>query len=459
MTTSTGFPAVLTTALDELGWRPTDLARRLNVLAAGQGRTERLHVKTPFKWLRGQEPRPPWPALVAALLTEALGRKVIAADLGWHGDDIECLPATTGLILPWTADGTLQAVRLVTDAGPMDRRMFLTLLGAAVTPPALEWLIAQPTDDIARPSATPLRSEVVDQVDLITAGLRRMDDHLGGGSLLGVVRAHARYVADLIEHRRYGDAVGRRLHASCGELLRLAGWLSFDSGQHAHAQRFWVAGLHAAHSAGDRALGANILGFMSCQAKDLGQYREAVNLAEAARRGYPGATPKVAAILDLRAAEAYANDRDPAACRIAIDSAFDRIGADGASYGAPDWCYWLDEAQAHAQAGYCYVRLQDWGRARTHLRSALRLQDSQFSREAALRRVLLATTYVRQEQPDIDQAAALGTQAVQSLTGEVDSTRCVGHLGCLADQLGPYRRHAAVREFQDQAAELLAPAA
>ncbi len=105
------------------------------------------------------------------------------------------------------------------------------------------------------------------------------------------------------------------------------------------------------------------------------------------------------------------------------------------------------------------MRLQDWGRARTHLRSALRLQDSQFSREAALRRVLLATTYVRQEQPDIDQAAALGTQAVQSLTGEVDSTRCVGHLGRLAEQLGPYRRHAAVREFQDQAAELLAPAA
>ncbi len=198
---------------------------------------------------------------------------------------------------------------------------------------------------------------------------------------------------------------------------------------------------------------------MSCQAKDLGQYREAVNLAETARRGYPGATPQVAAILDLRAAEAHANDRAPDACRAAIDDAFDRIGTDGASYGAPDWCYWLDEAQAHAQAGYCYVRLQDWPRARTHLRSALRLQDSQFSREAALRRVLLATTYVHQDQPDIDQAAALGTQAVQSLTGEVDSTRCVGHLARLADHLAPYRRNPAVREFHDQATELLAHAA
>jgi hypothetical protein len=459
MTTSTATPSVLTTALDELGWRPEDLARRLNVLAAGQGRTERVHVKTPFKWLRGQEPRPPWPTLVAALLTEALSRTVTTANLGWKGDDIECLPATSGLILPWTATGTLQAVRVVTDAGPMDRRIFLTLLGAAVTPPALEWLIAHPADEVARAGATPLRGEVIDQVDLITAGLRRMDDHLGGGSLLGVVREHTRYVIDLIERRSYSDTIGRRLHASCGELLRLAGWLCFDAGQHAQAQRFWIAGLHAAHSAGDRALGANILGFMSCQAKDLGQYREAVNLAETARRGYPGATPKVAAILDLRAAEAYANDGASDACRAAIDDAFGRIGTDGASYGAPDWCYWLDEAQAHAQGGYCYVRLQDWPRARTHLRSALRLQDSQFSREAALRRVLLATTYVHQDQPDIDQAAALGTQAVQSLAGEVDSTRCVGHLARLADHLAAYRRNPTVRDFHDQAAELLAHAA
>ena len=66
---------------------------------------------------------------------------------------------------------------------------------------------------------------------------------------------------------------------------------------------------------------------MSCQAKDLGQLRQAVTLAETARTSYPPRVPTVAAaILDLRAAEAYANERK---ChrhtRRALDNAFDRF--------------------------------------------------------------------------------------------------------------------------------------
>jgi hypothetical protein len=48
---------------------------------------------------------------------------------------------------------------------------------------------------------------------------------------------------------------------------------------------------------------------------------------------------------------------------------------------------------------------------------------------------------------------------VQSLAGEVDSTRCVGHLARLAEHLAPYRRNPAVRDSHDQAAELIAHAA
>ena len=46
--------------LTELGWKPETLARRLNSFAALQGRAERVHVKTPYKWLRGDRPRAPW---------------------------------------------------------------------------------------------------------------------------------------------------------------------------------------------------------------------------------------------------------------------------------------------------------------------------------------------------------------------------------------------------------------
>jgi len=337
----------------------------------------------------------------------------------------------------------------------MDRRILLTLLGAAACSPAHEWLLARPEADIARSSGSPLPIAVVDHLDDIVSRLRRMDDQLGSGALLHLVRAHLRHVLGLLDQRRYPDTVGRRLHATAGELMRLAGWLSFDSGRHPQAQRYWIAALHAAQAAGDRALGANIIGFMSEQAHDLGQIRESVTLAETAQAGYPGATPRVAAICDLRAAEAHAYDRAAIQCRHALDAAFNRLGDNPSSSGEPGWCYWLDDAQAHTMAGYCYLRLEDWGRARQHLQAALRLQDPSYIREGARRHLLLAHTYLRQSQPEVDHAVALATRAIGTLTGEVDSARVVGHLTQLVGDFAPYRRRRAVRQFTDQAAELL----
>jgi hypothetical protein len=325
MTDSTN-TSTLAVVLTELGWKPAVLARRLNSFAALHGRSERVHAKTPYKWLRGDRPRSPWPALTAALLTGELRRPISTADLGWGGDDIEAVSAISGLVLPWTVAGSLHAARAVTDAASMERRILFTLLGAAACAPAHEWLLARPDTGVAHSSGLPLPVRAVDDLDDIVGRLRRMDDQLGSGTLLSLVRAHLRYVLSLLDQRRYPDSVGRRLHATAGELMRLAGWLSFDSGHHPQAQRYWVAGLHAAHATGDRALGANVVGSMSLQAKDLGQIRESVTLAETARAGYPGATPRIAAICDLRAAEAYACDHATTDCRRALDSAFDRLG-------------------------------------------------------------------------------------------------------------------------------------
>ena len=347
--------------------------------------------------------------LAAALVTDELGRLITPADLGWD-DAVEAVSAISGLVLPWTAAGSLQAARVVAHAGSMERRIFITLLGAAASSPAHEWLLAHPDGTVARSSGLTLPMMVVDQLDDITATLRRMDDQLGSGALLPMVRDHLRHVVDMLEQRSYSDTVGRRLHATAAEVMRLAGWCAFDGGYQPQAQRYWTAALHAAHTAGDRALGANVVGFMSEQARHLGQIRQAATLAETARAGYPGASPRIAAILDLRAAEAHANDQASAECRRALDAAFDRLGDAPSSSGDPDWCYWLDEAEAHAWAGYCYLCLQDWSRARHHYHAALRLQDPSYRREDALRHILLATTYLRQDQPEVDHAVALATR-------------------------------------------------
>jgi len=223
--------------LDELGWRPEHLARRLNDFAAMHGRPERVHVKTPYKWLGGDIPRSPWPALMAPLLAQELHRPVTSADLGWPPQAVQAVPACAGLVLPWTAAGGLQATQIVTEAVPMQRRMFLTLFGTAMTSPAHEWLIAAEVGDSSRGAGAQLPVGVPDHLDAITHNLRRLDDHLGGGAPLNLVRQHLATVVDLLKHRRYTDAIGRRIHTTVAELLRLAGWLSFDESMHPHAQR------------------------------------------------------------------------------------------------------------------------------------------------------------------------------------------------------------------------------
>jgi len=138
-----------------------------------------------------------------------------------------------------------------------------------------------------------------------------------------------------------------------------------------------------------------------------------------------------------------------------LDAAFDRLGDTPGSSGEPDWCYWIDEAATHAYAGACYLHLEDWGRARQHLRATLRLQDSSYARDGARRHIDLATTYLRQDQPEVDHAVSLASRAVETLTGEVDSARCVGHLARLVGDFAPYRRRPAVRQVTEQAAGLL----
>jgi hypothetical protein len=340
----------------------------------------------------------------------------------------------------------------------MDRRVFLTLAGAASTAPAHEWLLAHPVADAASATGLDLPPDTVEQLDTITDALRRMDDSLGGGQPAALVREHLSTVVSLIRTRRYPDSLGRRLHASSGELLRLAGWLAFDSGDHARAQRFWISALHQAHTAGDKALAANTLGFMSCQAKDLSQPRAAVTLAETAKAGYPGGSSRVAAILELRAAEAYANEGDAERCRRAVDAAFNQLSMPAPEHGHPAWSYWLTEAHAHGQAGYCYLRLADYPRARQHFNHAQRLQDTAITREGTLRQTLLATTYASQPQPDIDRAVALGSRAIRTLSDQVQSSRCVKHVRTLAERLAPFRSSPAVREFHDQARQLFANA-
>jgi hypothetical protein len=58
----------------------------------------------------------------------------------------------------------------------------------------------------------------VDSLDDITGKLRRMDDQMGGGSLIDLVRAQISFVARLMREGRYTDSL------AC--IFRDLGWLA-----------------------------------------------------------------------------------------------------------------------------------------------------------------------------------------------------------------------------------------
>ncbi|MGF6884866.1 hypothetical protein ABIA39_008643 [Nocardia sp. GAS34] len=58
------------------------------------------------------------------------------------------------------------------------------------------------------------------------------------------------------------------------------------------------------------------------------------------------------------------------------------------------------------------------------MRAALRDGERNDSREGALRYTLLATTYVRQDDPDLDHAVYLADHVSCLLTEQVAATRC-----------------------------------
>src|SRR6266851_2525965 len=146
---------------------------------------------------------------------------------------------------PWTVAGTLMSAREVSEVKPVDRRSFIFLTGAAITSPAHDWLLARPNNDVSGSGGRMLGPGMVDDLDDITGKLRRIDDEIGGGPLIDMVSAQATYTGRLLREYTYTDSVGRRLHMTLAELLRLGGWVCYDGGDYPRAQRFWVAALHA----------------------------------------------------------------------------------------------------------------------------------------------------------------------------------------------------------------------
>ena len=154
----------------------------------------------------------------------------------------------------------------------------------------------------------------------------RLDSTFGGAHARSALIQYLRTELPRLLRASGTTTVRRSLFAAAGETTQLAAWMSYDAGLHGLAQRYFIQALALADAADDRLLAASILDAMSHQASFLGRYREAANMARAARLGTTSVgVPILTAHFHIMEARALARTGDATACDRAMGAATDHF--------------------------------------------------------------------------------------------------------------------------------------
>ncbi|MBV8993993.1 MAG: hypothetical protein JO287_09915 [Pseudonocardiales bacterium] len=322
----------------------------------------------------------------------------------------------------WGCRANLQVLCVEMENG-MKRRMYLAQSGLTLASLANPWLL-DPVDRVVDSiDGRRIGHATVTDIESITAARRRMDDTLGGGSLLSAVREDLRVSISLLTRSSYSTEVGRRLYSATAEQARLASWLCFDTGRHGLAQHYTQLALRAAHSAEDRQVGANVLGFAAFQAGFRGDGVAAEALSRTALAGGRGAlTPAVEGAMHARLGMGRARLGDLSGAAASFDTA-EGLLTSADREAEPDWIYWFTVADLHGIAGESYMFAHEPGIAIEHLHQAIDGYGEEFARDRAMWLGAMATAHVLNG--DLDEGRHTAEGALEILSGDLSSGRVV----------------------------------
>lgn len=377
-------------------------------------------------------------------------------ELGWPDFLLRAFPDDRSVLdSPWTLAGTVAAVAAATGGGSMqDRRAFLIASGAALTGLATSWSLAltEPSEALpavsagTAPANPRLTRALLDTLEQRLDDLRRLDDVLGGARLRQTAVAEYDLLEGLAQQTGQHGPLEHRLLSLLAESARMCGWLQFDSGRHARAQRFYVTSLRASASAGDPQVGANTLAFMAIQVYSEGNPQDAISLVRTAQdTTMRRSTPRVKSMLHARAARALSKTGDRTGCWRELDAARTEY-ARGPHDDDPSWSYWLNPGEIEMLAGSSALDLDDPRRALTHFEQARHVQYSAdgYARDHVLYLTRTARAHLRLG--DLDAACAAATDAfTQNVT--LNSSRPSDALDDLRDELAAHRHVGPVRDF------------
>ncbi|MGW6196981.1 hypothetical protein ACWF0M_12615 [Kribbella sp. NPDC055110] len=439
----------------ERGWTHQDVAEAIAVhsreLRLGSPSAQRQKV---WRWEH------------VGVVPGAASQQALAAALDVSMDRVRRLPwprwLPTGEDIrtdyAWTADGTRTVLTDTLEYAVQDRRGFLTLTGALLTAVAGGWADAEPAvAKINRVTAAGGRidEEVLAWIDQKVPALRRMDDRLGGEVLRNVIDADLRVVNDLLSRAFLIDSQRLRLQCAAAELAQLAGWVSFDSGLQSAGQRYYQAGLHAAQSADDRLLGANVLACMSFQSALTGHPSDGIALAQAAQDSVKASSgvPRVKAMIATREARAHAKAGNHRECGEALRRAERYLEGASDSGTEPEWVYYFDEAELVAQVGACWLDLRQPQDALRLLDYALDTIDPSYVRDRTIYHVRQASAHL--QLGELEHSCDL-LQIATGLALQSRSARSVSTIQSLRGRMNKHAADPAVRTLDEHLLALTA---
>jgi transcriptional regulator with XRE-family HTH domain len=321
------------------------------------------------------------------------------------------------------------------------RRSLLAMKGRLATP------------FLAPSSRSASRAPIVEALEAAIRDYWRRDDQFGGETLRPAAIGQLDYVLGLLRSSMSPETI-RRLHAAAAELSRLVGWMFFDARAYDFSRRYFKQARGLAHDSGDTVSEANVLASMSLQATYEDDPRTALALVqEAQERSYRDATPRVAAMLAMRAAFAHAALDDRPGCHAALarsQRSFERARPGDSE---PDWVAYFDETKLIADTGIARSRLGEHKEAEPLIQAALEREEPTSLRMRAFHSYWLAVARLRQG--EVEQACDTAGGFL-SLATLVESERIVGHVRDFMTELTPYERSRPAREFRGRLAELVA---
>jgi len=397
------------------------------------------------RWINGTVPRDDDTRnAIREALGARLGRVVAPDELGFpaasavsldsglaYPDDPEDSAGTMAQLF----DGDLTSASALLQAPPNV---------AAWSDAAMAWLVGSqhPLAEAGGPHR--IGPADVERVRAMRHSFDRLDSTYGGAHARNALVHYLRSDLPPLLRASGTATVRQSMFAAAGEATQLAAWMAYDAGVHGLAQRYFIQALALADAADDRLLAASILDAMSHQASFLGRYREAANMARAARLGTKSVgLPILTAHFHVMEARALARTGDAVACDRAMGTAVDHFTRHTPGDG-PDWIDYFDAAELAAELGHCNRDLGRPDKAVEHATQALASASGDYARSDFFVAMVLADAHL--DRGDVDEGCRVAARAL-TVGESIESTRCRGYVDEFRQRLIKHRTSADARAF------------